>query len=243
MKKYILFTSVVLFSPCISSLAQAAQCAINDCAYLGYTETQNKGNCLQCPFGDYWFCPNNTIKTCDSKYAFYCNRPNEEPSRYTLSCNGRYEKCDCKDGGTWNTNTLSCTCTSDYRYDCTGAHEIPDYDYNACGGKYAKCRCETGYGWSSSSGACVSMGETRYYIATTECYKASVGVVAKGTASKVTCSLCSSVEKEVNKTLVMTQFNSGNDEQDMRDCISYVDSYRRRWFADGSSCYYDTSCQ
>ncbi len=35
-----------------------AQCVENkDCSALGYKETTNKENCLKCPFGEYWFCP------------------------------------------------------------------------------------------------------------------------------------------------------------------------------------------
>ena len=65
-------------SPLIfSANTYGQQCVISDCAYLGYTETSDKGGCLKCPFGDYWFCPAAERENCDSMYAFPCNRSNE----------------------------------------------------------------------------------------------------------------------------------------------------------------------
>ena len=49
-------TSVLAFTS--ASLVRAQDCAITDCSALGYTETSNRGNCLKCPFGNAWACPN-----------------------------------------------------------------------------------------------------------------------------------------------------------------------------------------
>ena len=39
-----------------------AQCAITDCAALGYTEAYNSsGNCLKCPFGEAYSCEKGYI--------------------------------------------------------------------------------------------------------------------------------------------------------------------------------------
>ena len=49
-------TSVLAFTS--ASLVRAQDCAITDCSALGYTESSNQGNCLKCPFGNAWACPN-----------------------------------------------------------------------------------------------------------------------------------------------------------------------------------------
>ncbi len=54
--KRIYFT--LLASSFMFPISTFAQCVENEnCAALGYTETTNKENCLKCPFGEYWFCP------------------------------------------------------------------------------------------------------------------------------------------------------------------------------------------
>ena len=57
MKYYLaITTSVLAFTS--ASLVRAEDCAITDCSALGYTESSNQGNCLKCPFGNAWACPN-----------------------------------------------------------------------------------------------------------------------------------------------------------------------------------------
>ena len=56
MRRIILLSTVLLATP-FGMESYAADCATTSCQELGYTATSNKGNCLQCPFGNYWFCP------------------------------------------------------------------------------------------------------------------------------------------------------------------------------------------
>ena len=54
--KKVYFT--LLASSFMSPISAFAQCVENkDCSALGYKETTNKENCLKCPFGEYWACP------------------------------------------------------------------------------------------------------------------------------------------------------------------------------------------
>lgn len=244
MKKNILLTSVVLFSPSISTLAQAAQCAINDCAYLGYTETQNTGNCLKCPFGDYWSCPETNSQGCDSTYAYPCNKYAQEPDSY--GCNGKYRKCSCGIDRNWDQEKDSCGCDDTFKYTCTGEHQQPSgYE---CDGKYSQCYCDTSYTWHY--GECTQGGYLDYYIDKTECFKANDGIIAYGIASKQRCTICPSKEATSNQKFTLKQFDSGNDEQDMRDCINYVDTQigGGTWYSNYQpgymyNCYYNSSCQ
>ncbi len=52
-KYFILLASSFMFP--ISAFTQCVD--TQDCQALGYTETSNSGNCVKCPFGDYWSCP------------------------------------------------------------------------------------------------------------------------------------------------------------------------------------------
>lgn len=240
-----LLSSVLICSPLIfSANTYGQQCVISDCAYLGYTETSDKGGCLKCPFGDYWFCPAADREKCDSMYAFPCNRSNEyTPSgSYRGSCNGRYKRCGCRNNAEWSEGTLSCGCdTNSYKYTCTGTHVRPP-EYDECDGKYSSCKCDDErYGWSKETETCSLKGDKQYYMTHIECFKSSL-ISAIGTASQERCSTCTSKTQSSTKMITMKQFNSGNDEQDMRDCINYVDSYTSQWFTYGS-CLYDDSCK
>ena len=68
MRRIILLSTVLLATP-FGMGSYAADCATTSCQELGYTATSNKGNCLQCPFGNYWFCPESQ---CDSSYKYTC---------------------------------------------------------------------------------------------------------------------------------------------------------------------------
>ena len=58
MRKVILLSSVLLVTPFVmNGFAFAADCATQDCPTLGYTSASNTGNCVKCPFGNYWACP------------------------------------------------------------------------------------------------------------------------------------------------------------------------------------------
>ncbi len=242
-----LLSSVLICSPLIfSANTYGQQCVISDCAYLGYTETSDKGGCLKCPFGDYWFCPAADRENCDSMYAFPCNRSNEyTPSgSYSESCNGRYKRCGCRNNSDWLAGWLSCDCdTNSYKYTCTGTHEVPPYTSDQCDGKYSYCACDDErYGWSKRTGTCSLKGTLEYFIVKAECFEAASYIRAMGTTSQRRCSVCPSNVTSFTTELLMKNFTSGTDEQNMRDCINYVDSYQSTWYEYGS-CFYDDSCK
>ncbi|MDO5386405.1 MAG: hypothetical protein Q4F75_03945 [Pseudomonadota bacterium] len=86
----------------------AADCAIHDCASLGYTSSSNSDNCLKCPFGNYWAC------ACSSAFKYNCTGPNEQPE--TNSCGGKYKYCSCDKGYIWKDGK----CTIPALGDCSG---------------------------------------------------------------------------------------------------------------------------
>ena len=58
MRKIYLLSSVLFVTPFVlNSNVFAADCATQDCPTLGYTSASNTGNCVKCPFGNYWACP------------------------------------------------------------------------------------------------------------------------------------------------------------------------------------------
>ena len=102
MRKVILL-STVLFATPLGIESYAADCATTSCQTLGYTATSNKGNCLQCPFGNYWFCPESQ---CDSSYKYTCTGYMQSPSG--TACNGKYRKCNCSNNYVWNASQGLC---------------------------------------------------------------------------------------------------------------------------------------
>ena len=75
-----------------------AQCAITDCAALGYTEAYNSsGNCLKCPFGEAYSCEKGYI--CPDGYTQECN--GENMTGVGEACNGKYTSCTCASGYKW----------------------------------------------------------------------------------------------------------------------------------------------
>ncbi len=102
-KYFILLASSFMFPISVS-----AQCVdTQDCQTLGYTETSNSGNCVKCPFGEYWSCPETEDKNevqCSSSYRYTCSGEYEEKP-FTGSCNGKYQKCDCVSGYMWSNNS------------------------------------------------------------------------------------------------------------------------------------------
>ena len=58
MRKIYLLSSVLFVTPFVlNSNVFAADCATQDCPTLGYTSASNTGNCVKCPFGNFWACP------------------------------------------------------------------------------------------------------------------------------------------------------------------------------------------
>ena len=102
MRRIILLSTVLLATP-FGMESYAADCATTSCQTLGYTATSNKGNCLQCPFGNYWFCPESQ---CDSSYKYTCTGYLQSPSG--AACNGKYQKCNCSNNYVWNSSQGLC---------------------------------------------------------------------------------------------------------------------------------------
>ena len=60
LRKMRLLSSVLFITPFVlSSNVFAADCVTQNCPTLGYTSASNTGNCVKCPFGNYWACPKN----------------------------------------------------------------------------------------------------------------------------------------------------------------------------------------
>ena len=154
----IILLSTVLFATPLGIESYAADCATTSCQTLGYTATSNKGNCLQCPFGNYWFCPESQ---CDSSYQYTCTGYMQSPSG--TACNGKYQKCNCSNNYVWNSSQGLClACTSL----CTGYTLTYEQAVSQCGSSNAfacldnctgnrmyKCGTNTGSGSDSGSGS------------------------------------------------------------------------------------------
>ncbi len=92
-----LMISTMLMSAVGVGFAESAwaQCATEDCATLGYTESYNSsGNCLKCPFGEAYNCGAGYI--CPDNYTKDCNEENMVGAG--PACNGKYQSCTCANG-------------------------------------------------------------------------------------------------------------------------------------------------
>ena len=160
MRKVILL-STVLFATPLGIESYAADCATTSCQTLGYTATSNKGNCLQCPFGNYWFCPESQ---CDSSYKYTCTGAYQSPSG--TPCEGKYKSCACtKSGYSWVANKGCCnkTCTKKRRVitcSCSHYKNFMNGNWTFSGAEstpYVRFRTETiyidGVSQGSSTGA------------------------------------------------------------------------------------------
>ena len=154
----IILLSTVLFATPFGIECYASDCATTSCQTLGYTATSNKGNCLQCPFGNYWFCPKSQ---CDSSYQYTCTGYMQSPSG--TACNGKYQKCNCSNNYVWNASQglcLACTslCTGyTLTYEqavqqCGSSNAFACLD-NCTGNRMYKCGTNTGSGSGSGSGS------------------------------------------------------------------------------------------
>ena len=155
MRRIILLSTVLLATP-FGMESYAADCATTSCQELGYTATSNKGNCLQCPFGNYWFCPESQ---CDSSYKYTCTGYMQSPSG--TACDGKYQKCNCSNNYVWNASQglcLACTsmCTGytlTYKQavqQCGSSNAFACLD-NCTGNRMYKCGTNTGSGSDSGS--------------------------------------------------------------------------------------------
>ena len=84
-----------------------AQCAIDDCAALGYTEAYNSsGNCLKCPFGEAYNCEAGYI--CPEGYDYTCSGTGYAGGAGS-ACDGKYISCNCTDGYKWENGCVKVT--------------------------------------------------------------------------------------------------------------------------------------
>ena len=60
-----------------------------DCASLGYTASANSGNCLKCPWGNTWFCPEGGSSGCQPEDCSGFTLTQEQTTLNT----GTYEQC------------------------------------------------------------------------------------------------------------------------------------------------------
>ena len=78
---------VLLVASLVMSGEAWAQCTTApNCTTLGYTKTSNTGNCLKCPTGNYYFCPE---KACVSSCSGYTLTEEQAQSQ----CGGSYRAC------------------------------------------------------------------------------------------------------------------------------------------------------
>ena len=130
----IILLSTVLFATPFGMESYAADCATTSCQELGYTATSNKGNCLQCPFGNYWFCPKSQ---CDSSYQYTCTGYMQSPSG--TACNGKYRKCNCSNNYVWNASQGRCLAGSGSGSSSGGGTNTTESD---CSRQCTNLRCE-----------------------------------------------------------------------------------------------------
>ncbi len=105
MRKIYLLSSVLFVTPFVLSCnVFAADCVTQDCPTLGYTSASNTGNCVKCPFGNFWACPK--VESCSSAYKYTCTGTNEmKPT--SSPCGGKYVSCSCASGYEWKSGACS----------------------------------------------------------------------------------------------------------------------------------------
>lgn len=150
MKKNILLTATLLTAPFfLISKGILAQCvATQDCASLGYSTPSNTGNCLKCPFGEYWSCPSNN-STCDTSYQYTCSGSGYSGGSGN-ACGGKYKSCVCDSDYSWNGSSCIYNNTSD----------------SSDGGDYDNCR--PGPATATVSCSCSQISEGLYKLMKTE---------------------------------------------------------------------------
>ena len=93
------------------------------------------------------FRPVLDVSSCSSSYKYTCTGTGYSGG-YGTACGGKYTKCTCKSGYTWNATSGTCekdtpTCDSSYMYTCTysSSTHISGGSGTPCNGKYKKCNC------------------------------------------------------------------------------------------------------
>ena len=96
-------TAFVLCSGIVQ--ANAACIATPSCTSMGYTETSSCDGGLKCPFGSYWYCPNNSGGGC-TEFPYLCiGIGYVDGGGIGADCNGKYAKCTCDYGFEWKDGT------------------------------------------------------------------------------------------------------------------------------------------
>lgn len=155
---------VLLAAPFVMSGTVWAQCTTApNCTTLGYTKTSNTGNCLKCPTGNYYFCPE---KACVSSCSGYTLTEEQAEKQ----CGGNYQACrdNCSGDIVWKC-AGSNTCNSSF---CSGYTLTYSQAQNQCGyANYEGCndpctgevlyKCDDGSGGSSGGNICQNKEEIK----------------------------------------------------------------------------------
>ena len=162
MKYYLaITTSVLAFTS--ASLVRAQDCAITDCSALGYTESSNQGNCLKCPFGNAWACPE---EQCSPDYQYTCTGTGYVGGSGE-ACGGKYKSCNCASGYEWKDGTCQ--------------KEILKPEWGKCNGSAKNCNIgDILY----SDGTCASSFVSGKTLIAVVIYKSADGNCAQAMALK-----------------------------------------------------------
>ena len=83
--------------------ANAACIATPSCYDMGYSSTSSCEGGLKCPFGSYWYCPEEIIKGGEcADFPYTCFEEQcVDGAGIGSDCNGKYVKCECYPGAEW----------------------------------------------------------------------------------------------------------------------------------------------
>ena len=205
MRRYLYLSTAVagvMMTGNVGNIWAQDNCASQDCAAMGYTDSACPGSGVKCPFGEGWYCGGGAAEdciklgydksctgagesgsgetcngkyqscSCDSSYKYTCSGTGYSGGSGT-ACGGKYTACTCSSPYTWSGS--ACTCPSNYTYTCSGAG-YSGGSGTACSGKYTACTCASGYTWKD--GICQQLNGAQgelYY-----CNGTVVGVKASG---------------------------------------------------------------
>ena len=83
--------------------ANAACISTPSCYDMGYSSTSSCDGGLKCPFGSYWYCPEEIIKGGEcADFPYTCFEEQcVDGAGIGSDCNGKYVKCECYPGAEW----------------------------------------------------------------------------------------------------------------------------------------------
>ncbi len=96
------------------------------------------------------------VSSCSSSYKYTCTGTGYSGG-YGTACGGKYTKCTCKSGYTWEGYYGTCekACGPEFQYTCPTYNGIITGGVGSpCDNKYTACTCTSGYTWDSNSGDC-----------------------------------------------------------------------------------------